>query len=187
MSIFQQAMNRITDFVCSPRKTRLRYNVDSRIARVVSDDIERLIQDNRDGQTYRCAIAHWTHAERPPLAYYLGSVSLCRIDGPLQEAPADHPEAWYLPLGGLIETPGVQAHLSPFEAHALQARIKEAIEREITGWAREHRLYDLPPVPAQYDRRSADRAAMALIASWTPDNNQPGVKRHAMREGSDHV
>ncbi|TRO89479.1 hypothetical protein FKB34_14570 [Glycocaulis profundi] len=187
MSIFQQAMNRIAGFLCSPRKTRLCYVVDSRIARTVSADIKRLIQDNPDGLTYRCAIAHWTHAERPPLARYLGSVSLCRIDGPLQDAPADYSQTSYLPLGGLIQTPGVTAHLTPFEAHALQDRIQKAIEREIVGWTREHRLYDLPPVPAQYHRQSADRVAMALIADWTPDGSQSGAGPRAMREGSDHV
>jgi hypothetical protein len=187
MSIFQQAMSRIADFVCSPRKIRLRYNVHSRIARTVSDDIERLIQDNRDGQTYRCALAHWTHAERPTLERYLGTVSLCRIDGPLQDAPADYPQASYLPLGGLIQTPGVTAHLTPFEADALQDRIQEAIEREIVGWTREHRLYDLPPVPAEYNRAPADRAAMALIENWTPDVGQSCDEPPARQEGSDHV
>lgn len=145
----------------------LRFRTDARTACYIIPLIEKLLANDEDGETYQCAVAHWHHAERPPLDYFQGTSSVCRIDGPLQDAPAGYPE-WCVPLGGLIETPGATGHLTPFEASALWKRIQEAIERVIVGWAKEHQLYCKPPVPSDFDRGSADRAAMALIASWTP-------------------
>lgn len=160
MSIFHRILDRLADSLYSRRKVRLRFDVDHHIASAVLADIWRLIQDNRDGETYRCAIAHWTHAERPPLAAYQGDSSFCRIDGPLQ---------WEgnvaLPLGGLILTPGVTAHLTPFEAEELDKRMQRAIEGVILSWACEHDLYASPPVPVAFDRKTADRKAKAMIAS----------------------
>ncbi|MPS71344.1 MAG: hypothetical protein E2586_22970 [Novosphingobium sp.] len=186
MPVFRDIMLRLSRPFFLYRSVTLRFRTDARTARFVAPLIERLISDDRDGETYRCAIAHWHHAERPALERYLGSVSLCRIDGPLQEAPADYPDGWLVPLGGLIETPGATAHLTPFEAASIQHRIQEAIEREIVDWSREHRLYDLPPVPAHHNRPSADRAAMALIVNWTADSDPPRAPLRTVEGGTNH-
>ena len=53
-----------------------------RIARFVMPIIEKLIRDDRAGETYRCAVAFWHRWDVPPLNVYLGTSSLCRIDGP---------------------------------------------------------------------------------------------------------
>jgi hypothetical protein len=161
MSIFHRVLDRLADSIYSRQKVRLRFDVHYRIAQSVIADIERLIQDNRDGATYRCTIAHWTHAERPPLAVYQGTSSFCRIDGPLQWT-----EHYPFPLGGLILSPGVTAHLNPFEAEELDKRMQRAIEDTILAWVREHDLYALRPVPAEIDRQAADRTAKAMIAQW---------------------
>jgi hypothetical protein len=170
----------------SERSVVLRFRTDARTARFAAPLITKLLNNHRDGETYRCAIAHWHHAERPPLERYLGSISLCRIDGPLQEAPADYPDGWFVPLGGLIETPGATAHLTPFEAASIQHRIREAIEREILDWCREHKLYDIPPIAAQYDRSSADSAAKALLANWTHENYQSPPPLRTVEGGTNH-
>jgi hypothetical protein len=69
----------------------------------------------------------------------------------------------------LILSPGVTAHLNPFEADALRDHMRQAIEDAIVVWVREHDLYSLPPVPEQFDRRKADRKAKALIAAWAAE------------------
>lgn len=184
----------------------LNVRTDARTAQTVRPLIEKLIADDRDGETYRCAIAHWHHAKRPPLKRYLGDVSLCQIDGPLQDAPADYPHSMFLPIGGLIETPGATVHLSPFEADEIQRRIQQAIEREIVDWTKRHGLYDIQPVDPDYDRWEADHAAKAMIAAWAgqrqggtapddgigrPDDCCPGETDGALceacRKGPDHV
>jgi hypothetical protein len=80
-----------------------------RIARFVKPIIEKLIRDDRAGET-----------------------SLCRIDG-----PSITDERGYRPTGGLVETPGLTARLSPDEANDLDNRIKAVIETTIREWADE--------------------------------------------------
>ena len=103
-----------------------------RIARFVMPIIEKLSRDDRAGETYRFAVALWHRWDIPPLNVYLGMASLCRIDG-----PSTSDERGYRPAGGLVETPGLTAHLSPDEAHDLDNRIKAAIETTIREWADE--------------------------------------------------
>ena len=103
-----------------------------RIAHFVMPIIEKLIRDDRAGETYRFAVALWHRWDVPPLNVYLGTSSLCRIDG-----PSTSDERGYRPAGGLVETPGLTAHLSPDEAHDLDNRIKAAIETTIRNWADE--------------------------------------------------
>ena len=103
-----------------------------RIAQFVKPVIARLAREDRVGETYRCAVALWHRWEEPPLQVYQGTVSLCRIDG-----PSISDERGYRPAGGLVETPGLTADLSPDEAHELDNRIKAAIETTIRDWADE--------------------------------------------------
>lgn len=169
MSIFRAAL----DWLRPGNRVTLRFRVHPRIAREAFPLIERLLADTPDGETYRFAIGFWRHAERPPLTVYRGDSSTCRIDGPLQAAART-----YFPLSGLIETLGVTAHLTPFEANALDQRLRDAIERVICAWTAEHELYDLPPADPHLDRRTADREALALIAHWAAQHR---------REGADHA
>ncbi|MCF3948801.1 hypothetical protein [Acidiphilium iwatense] len=103
-----------------------------RIAESVKPVIERLIRDDRFGETYRFGVALWHRWDVPPINVYLGTASLCRIDG-----PSITDERGYRPAGGLVETPGLTAHLSPDEAHDLDNRIRVAIEATIRNWADE--------------------------------------------------
>ncbi|ANQ42265.1 hypothetical protein BAR24_12840 [Gluconobacter oxydans] len=161
------------DWLHLGNRVTLRFRVHPRIAREALPLIEKPLADTPDGETYRCAIAFWCHAVRPPLVVYRRDTSTWRIDGPLQAAART-----YFPLGGLIETPGVTAHLTPFEANALDLRLREAIERVIRAWTAEHELYYLPPADPHLDRRTADREALVLIAHWAVQHR---------REGADHA
>jgi hypothetical protein len=116
------------------RIVTLRFSTTDRIASGITSTIEKLLADDRYGEVYRSAVAHLHSATRPPLASYLGCSSVCRIDGPLEQALDDHLSGAHLPAGGLIETPGQTIRLSLIEANALQRRIQSAIEREILGW-----------------------------------------------------
>jgi hypothetical protein len=161
MSIFHHAMDRLADFIWTGRKVTLRVTAEYRTACFAAPLIKKLLAEGEDGDTYRIALIPWHSAERPPLAAYQGSTSRCRIDGPWQEAGHD-----WVPLGGLILSPGVTAHLDPFEAQAVREQMQQAIEGVILAWVREHNLQALPPVDEHYDRRKADSKAKAMIAAW---------------------
>ena len=184
MSIFHRALDRFADFIWTSSKVSPRFTADYRTACFAVPLIKKLLADSEDGETYRCSIAHWHVNERPPLHIHRGEVSTVRIDGPLQNASTS-----YLPLGGLIESPGVTAHLDPVEADRLDRRVQEAVERAIRDWIIEHGLYDQPRPRREIDRRKADRAARAVIARWVteqfgePEPMQPSDSR----KGLDHA
>jgi hypothetical protein len=165
MSIFRRLMDRLAHRLWAGRKVTLRFTADYRIAGFTLPLIERLLLDDDDGETYRSSIAQWMLDERPSLHTYRGELSCLRIDGPLQKAGMS-----YLPLGGLIEAPGVTAHLNPVEAHQLDGRVQEAIEKTILNWIIEHGLYDQPRQHREIDRHKADREARVIIARWVADH-----------------
>lgn len=204
MSIFRRTMDRLADRLWTGRKVTLHFTADYRIARFTLPLIKRLLADDEDGETYRCAIAHWPLNERPPLHLHRGEVSMLWIDGPLQKAGLS-----YLPLGALIESPGVTAHLDPVAANRLDRRVQGAIERTIRDWIIEHGLYDQPRERREIDRPKADREARAVIARWVTEHSakpatdampnasdrpgdccsdEPaGALCHACRKGPDHA
>ena len=145
----------------SGRRVTFRFTMDAQIAEYVAPLIEMLIADTNDGDTYRNPIADWRSAERPPICIHSAEISTVRIDGPWQKAGDT-----FLPLGGLLLSPGVTAHLNPIEADALYRLIRKAIEREILEWIARHKLQYSRPVPAEIDRATADPAARELIARW---------------------
>ena len=184
MSIFHHALDRFADFIWMGRKVSLRFTADYRTACFAVPLIKKLLAEDEDGETYRCSVAHWHLNERPPLHIHRGEVSTVRIDGPLQNAGTS-----YLPLGGLIESPGVTAHLDPVEADRLDRRVQEAVERAIRDWIIEHGLYDQPRARREIDRRKADRAARAVIARWVTERfGEPEpVHPSDSRKGPDHA
>lgn len=123
-----------------------------RIAECVKPVIERLLQEDRAGETYRCAVALWHRWDEPPLAMYQGTVSLCRING-----PSIRTEGANLPAGGLVETPGLTARLSSQEAHDLDIRLKAVIETTIREWADETNRGRWKTLP-QHQHRDAEDA-----------------------------
>mgnify|MGYP001159264674 FL=1 len=167
MSIFQRVMDRLADSIWIGLKVNLRFTAEYRTACYVVPLINKLLAEGEDGDTYRAALVPWHEAERPPLASYQGDTSRCRIDGPWQEAGRD-----WVPLGGLILSPGVTAHLDPFEAQALHEKMQQAIEAVIRTWVEDHDLTALPPVPEHFDRCRADRKAKALIAALAGGDRQ---------------
>lgn len=161
MSIFRKAVDRLADLLRGDRRITYRAFIDARIAPYVTPLLDKIVSDDEDGDTLRNSLIPWGRAERPSIAIYRGDISTCRIDGPWQVAD-DH----WLPLGGLIVTSGVTAHLNPFEAQALHKRMQQTIEDVILAWVREHDLYALRHVPEEIDRTVADPAAKAMIAAW---------------------
>lgn len=161
MSIFHRALDWLADFIWTGRKVNLRFTAEYRTACYAVPIITKLLAEGEDGDAYRIALIPWHEAERPPFASYQGDTSRCRIDGPLQKAGQD-----WVPLGGLILSPGVTAHLDPFEAQALHEKMQQAIEAVIRAWVGDHNLTSLPPVPEHFDRSRADRKAKAMIAAW---------------------
>src|SRR3546814_17556049 len=77
----------------------------------------------------------------------------------------------YRPLGELIETRFVTAHLDPVEAQRLDSQVQEAIEQTIDDWICEHRLYDRPRARREIDRAKADPEARAVIARWVAEQS----------------
>lgn len=202
MPAFRKAVDRIADLLRRDRNITYRTFINARIAPYVTPLLDKIVADNEDGDTLRNSLIPWRRAERPSIAIYRGDISTCRIDGPWQVAD-DH----WLPLGGLIVTSGVTAHLDPFEAQALHKRMQQAIEDTILAWVREHDLYALRHGPEEIDRKVADPAAKAMILAWafgqreadtmpntSPDNTgdccsgEPGdALCEACRKGPDHV
>lgn len=164
MPIFHRAFGRIADFLSTGRKVTMRFTTDDRIARFTLPLIRRLIADDDDGETYRCSIAQWTLSERPQLHVHRGEVSSLRIEGPSQNAGKS-----YLPLGGLIESPGVTAHLDPLQTDRLDRQVQAAVERTIRDWIDEHGLHFLPRSRREIDRPEADQEARAVIARWVAE------------------
>ena len=143
------------------REVTYRALIHARVAPYVVPLLDKIVADDEDGDTLRDALIPWRKAQRPPIAIYRGDVSTCRIDGPWQVA-----NSRWLPLGGLILTSGMTAHLDPFEADALHKLMQKAVEETIAAWVRKHGPYDLRHVPDQIDRAVADPAAKAMIAAW---------------------
>lgn len=143
------------------RRVSIRYTMDARIAHYTTPLIERLIANTPDGETFRSSLVGWRDSERPLIRIYRAAVSTFRLEGPMQEAGDD-----LLPLGGLLLSPGVTAHLNPKEADELDELIRASIEQTILQWIDRHGLQDLPPVSPEVDRAKADPEARALIAEW---------------------
>jgi hypothetical protein len=170
MPFFRKVVDRLADLLRRDRKITYRAKINARTAPYVVPLLDKIVADDEDGDTLRNSLIPWRRAQRPPIAIYRGDISTCRIDGPWQVAD-DH---WF-PLGGLIVTSGVTAHLNPFEAEALHKRMQKAIEGIVFAWACEHDLYALRHIPDETDRAVADPAAKALIAAWASGDRQAEV------------
>lgn len=182
MSVFRRAADRLADFLYAGRKVSLHFTADYDTARYVLPLIKKLIAEGEDGEAYRTALIDWQRCERPPLALYDGEASFCRIDGPLQWA-GNHA----FPLGGLILSSGVTAHLDPFEAGALHDHMRATIERAIRAWIADHDLRDRPLVPVEFNRDEADRKANTMIADWATRQERENPVAETDAEGSNDV
>lgn len=161
MSALRCTLDRLADLLRRDRKIIYRACINARIAPYVTPLLDKIVADDEDGDTIRDALIPWKRAERPSIAIYCGDVSTCRIDGPWQVA-----DGHLFPLGGLIVTRGITAHLNPVEAQALYKRMQRAIEDTTRAWVHEHNLYSLGHGPAEIDREVADPAAKAMIMAW---------------------
>ncbi len=181
MSVFHRILDQIADWRWTDRKVNLRFVAEYRTACFALPIINAMLAEDEDGETYRAALTDWRRAERPPLALYQGDTSFYRSDGPRQWVKDRS-----FPLGGLIQSPGVTAHLDPFEARELQEHMECAIEQAIRQWVADHDLHDLAPVPETFDRRKADRKAKAKIAAWATRGERLRAVPDIGAEGPDH-
>lgn len=133
MPVFLSAFARLQSWLSPASDQTLSVKAPARILRGVGPIIEKLITDDKIGESYRCATSHWFRYDVPPLAYYLGTTSTCVISGPLLE----HGKA-YRPTGAIIETPGFDVRLPPEDAHDLDQQIQIAIENTIVDWVAEY-------------------------------------------------
>lgn len=182
MSILRRAAVRLVRFFRFDTRIDLHFTVNRRTAEYVRPLIEKLVSEGDDGEAYRNSLAAWQHSERPPLALYNGDTSVCRIDGPWQWEGGEA-----FPLGGLVLSPGVTAHLNPFEALALSEHMKFAVERAILAWLAEQDFADGEHAPAAFDRAVADRNARAMIADWAARRDLELVSADGTGEGPEHV
>ena len=180
MPIIDRALDRLADFLWTGRKVTLRFTAEYRTACFALPLIKKLLAEGEDGEAYRIALIDWLRAERPPLALYHGTSSFCRIDGPREWV-----EDRSFPLGGLILSPGVTAHLDPFEARELHDHMKWTIEQAIWAWVADHNLDALPPVTVEIDRGKADREAKAMIADWAARQGDASLSADDDTEGQD--
>src|SRR3546814_20889879 len=127
MLIFRKAVDRLADLLRRDRKVIYRTYISARTAPYVTPLLDRIVADDENGDTFRNSLIPWGRAERPPIAIYRGDISRCRIDGPWQRADDE-----WLPLGGLIVTSGVTAHLDPFEAQVMHKRMHQ--DRTSVEW-----------------------------------------------------
>lgn len=123
--------------------------------------ILQLLEDTVDGDTRRASLAEWHRAERPVLSVLRGTTSLLRIDGPRQSMGNTE-----FAMGALIESPGVIAHLDQVDTLHLEARVRQAIEREVLGWIDEHELQNCLPDLPRVDRDVFDLKALRRMSDW---------------------
>jgi hypothetical protein len=181
MPISRKTIDRLADWLHGNTKTTYRMSINSRVAPYVMPLVERLVTDDEDGQTLRRALIPWHRGERPAIAVYRGDVSTSRIDGPWQVA-----DGQWLPLGGLVLSPGITWHLTPFEAQALHCHMQTVIEEATFAWVNEHGPSVRRHVPAEIDREQADLSAKAMIAAWVADRNPMRLAVNDDAEGVDH-
>lgn len=163
MPIFRATRRALSTCFGTKDHTLLRFKTTKRIAAATRVDIDRLLDPSPEGETYRMSVAHWRRRAQPPVARYLGTSSLCLIEGPLTWPVPPRSPNWVVPSGGLVESPSFTITLSPSEASNLHERMQEAIERELLTWLSER---DARPNAAtshesgleQHVRRGADHA-----------------------------
>lgn len=154
MPIFRATRRALSACFRSEDHTLLRFKTTRRIATAIRPDLDRLLEPGPEGETYRMSVAHWRRRAQPPVARYLGTSSLCLIEGPLTwPLPPTSPN-WIVPSGGFVESPGFTITLSPSEASNLHERMQEAIERELLIWLSER---DARPKAAPSDKSGSDQ------------------------------
>lgn len=168
MPIFRKAVDRLSDLLRRDGKVTYTARIDAREARYLAPMLDRITAEGEDGEALRFFLIRSMQGERPPIEIYRGSTSVCRIDGPWQVM-----DSYCLPLGGLILTPGITAHLDPFQAKALHRQMQEAIEIAIEACARDQDLYSLPDATDAINRAVNDPAAKIMIEAWVVEQQSP--------------
>ena len=159
-------------FKRKPLRVKHTVELEPRIAPYTIPLIDRLATNDREGDTYRISLREWRYAERPVIDTIRGSTSWLRIDGPMQEV-----DEKFFPLGSLLQSPGVIAHLDPIETRRLERRIRTAVENAILAWIAEFDLQSLPPVSSEVNRATADPIAIQKVIEWlATDDHQEYYK-----------
>ncbi len=144
-------------------RPNLQFHAPRDIAEPMRPLIARLLADNADGFTYRCAIRHWEWSERPVAERFIGHRNVLRIDGPQFDI-----DGHKFPMGGMINGPGGWAKLDPIETKELMVDLRGEIDVTISRWLFKHRSNQLPiGCRPEIDRSIEDAQAIAEMIAWT--------------------
>lgn len=193
MPVFLSAFAHLQSWLSPASDRTLSVKAPARILRVVGPIIEKLIADDKTGESYRCATSHWFRYDVPPLAYYLGSTSTCVISGPLLERGKA-----YRPKGAIIETPGFDVRLPPEDAYDLDQQIQIAIENTIVDWVAEYHEREPTPEPLHPSGPTVDLDALlddtasvfhsdSLETRFAPPKTQKRRRSTSSSKGGQHV
>ena len=121
--------------------------------------IDRVADRGGDGVTYRTAIDHWLHHERPIIERAAGNTTSLIVEGPVHVAGATH-----YPLGAQLRIGRRWIDCYPHEANELTKLHSAAIDSVSLDWAmqRRNRFSDDPPTRL---RNIDDEAALDMIAA----------------------
>ncbi|MBS0984890.1 hypothetical protein [Acetobacter thailandicus] len=193
MPVFLSAFARLQSWLSPASDQTLSVKAPARILRVAGPIIEKLIADDKIGESYRCSTIVRFRYNVPPLAYYHGTTSTCVISGPL----LNHGKA-YRPTGAIIETPGFDVRLLPEDAYDLDQQIQQAIENTIVDWVAEYQEREAapesrhPPAPAVNPDAILDDTA-PVLHSDSSETRSASVKIQKRRrstsssKGGQHV
>lgn len=193
MPVFLSAFARLQSWLSPASDQTLSVKAPARILRGIGPIIEKLITDDKIGESYRCATSHWFRYDVPPLAYYHGSTSTCVIFGPLLK----HGQA-YRPTGAIIETPGFDVRLPPEDAYDLDQQIQTAIENTIVDWVAEYHEREPAPEPLHPSGPTVDLDALlddtasvfhpdSLETRFAPTKTQKRRRSTSSSKGGQHV
>lgn len=130
--------------------------------------IAKLLADDADGATYRCAIRHWEWSERPVAEQFIGRHNALRIDGPLTEVGR-----YSFPMGGMINGLAGWRQLDPIETNELLFDLRAEIDVTINRWLLKNDNGQ-PPVwgRPEMDRNIEDPQAIARMVAWAHRENR---------------
>tara|TARA_R110000787_G_scaffold97895_7_gene201749 strand:- start:2297 stop:2827 length:531 start_codon:yes stop_codon:yes gene_type:complete len=129
-----------------------------KIAAEVQPLVDRLVQNNAQGESYRRTISHWLNFANPVDTIYSGNRNRLFVEGPRRRVGQLR-----FPTGGIFTVDGYMAHLNPVETLFLERRIKRAIETALREFKQS---YDLKSHPGQIQTISNNKHADHFINLW---------------------
>lgn len=151
-----------------------------KIAREVQPLVDRLVQNNAHGESYRRTISHWPNFANPVDTIYSGNRNRLFVEGPRRRVGQ-----LQFPAGGIFCVDGYMGHLNPVETLFLERKIKRAIESVLRDFKAS---YDLKSHPGQFNRFGTNRDADYFINIWLERKTlQAVISEEKMEEPSHDI